>query len=250
MRIARRLAAVPLLLALAGCTLNLARVEGPDRNAIATAWPWESLIYAVRAADGRVFVVDLGWHGAADALERGLARIGARPEDVTDVFLTHSHRDHVAGWTAVRQARFHLAEAEVPLFVGQARHGDLPSRVSAAAVGDPGPWSGEVAIRPFSRDTAFAFGADTLRAFLVPGHTAGSTAYLFRDVLLAGDAISRPYHTGYGPGMGIFTADGAAGHAALVSLFERIRPYAVRWVCTAHGKCARPDERFIRKVLR
>jgi hypothetical protein len=24
----------------------------------------------------------------------------------------------------------------------------------------------------------------------------------------------------------------------------------VQWICTAHGKCARPDERFIRKVLR
>lgn len=247
MRIARLV--VPLFL-LAGCTMNLARVEGPDRNAIPTAWPWESLIYAARAQDGRVFVVDLGWRGAEEALERGLARIGARPADVTDVFLTHSHRDHIAGWTAVRQARFHMMEAEVALFLGQVSHADLPSRVSAAAVGDPGPWSGEVAVRPFSRDTVFAFGADTMRAFVVPGHTAGSTAYLFRDVLLVGDAISRAYHTGYGPAMGIFTADREANRAALASLFERVRPYGVQWVCTAHGKCARPDARFIRKVLR
>jgi glyoxylase-like metal-dependent hydrolase (beta-lactamase superfamily II) len=245
----KRLSTVGLVL-LAGCTMNLRQVEGPDRNAIPTAWPWESLIYAARTDDGRVFVVDLGWRGAERALERGLARIGARPADVTDVFITHSHRDHIAAWTAVRQARFHLAEAEVPLFVGEMRHADLPSRVSAATTGPPGPWSGEVAIRPFSRDTAFAFGADTVWAFLVPGHTSGSTAYLYRRVLFAGDAISRPYHTGYGQGMGIFTADREANRAALVSLFERIRPYGVEWVCTAHGKCARLDERFIRKVLR
>jgi hypothetical protein len=69
-------------------------------------------------------------------------------------------------------------------------------------------------------------------------------------VLFAGDAISRPYHTGYGPGMGIFTEDRARNHAELVSLFERLRPYDVQWVCTAHAKCARPDARFIRKVLR
>jgi glyoxylase-like metal-dependent hydrolase (beta-lactamase superfamily II) len=116
--------------------------------------------------------------------------------------------------------------------------------------GSPGPWSGEVAVRPFSRDTVYAFGADTLRAFIVPGHTSGSAAYLYRGVLFVGDAVSRPYHTGYGPGMGIFTADRAANRAALASLFERVRPYGVQWVCTAHGKCARPDERFIRKVLR
>jgi glyoxylase-like metal-dependent hydrolase (beta-lactamase superfamily II) len=245
----KRLSVAALVL-LAGCTMNLPRVEGPDRSAIPTAWPWESLIYAARTEDGRVFVVDLGWRGAERALERGLARIGARPEDVTDVFLTHSHRDHVAAWTAVRQARFHLAESEVPLFLGRTTHADLPSRVSAATLGDAGPWSGELAIRPFARDTVFAFGADTLRAFLVPGHTSGSAAYLYRGVLLVGDAISRPYHTGYGPGMGIFTADRAGNRAALASLFERVRAYDVQWVCTAHGKCARPDERFIRKVLR
>lgn len=41
---------------------------------------------------------------------------------------------------------------------------------------------------PFSKDTVFVFGRDTLHAFLVAGHTAGSTAYLFRGVLFVGDA--------------------------------------------------------------
>jgi glyoxylase-like metal-dependent hydrolase (beta-lactamase superfamily II) len=229
--------------------MNLARVEGPDANAIATAWPAESMVFAARTARG-VFVVDLGWGGADRALRRGLAQIGARPEDVTDVFVTHGHRDHIAAWRLVRQARFHVMLAEVPLFLGQASYADLPSRAAAVLQGDAGPWAGEVDVRPFSGDTTFVLGTDTIRAFVVPGHTPGSTAYLHRGVLFAGDAISRPYHTGFGPGMGIFTTDRARNHAELVSLFERLRPYDVQWVCTAHGKCVRPDERFIRKVLR
>ena len=245
----KRFWAVLALLFLAGCTLNLREVEGPRAEAIPTTWPFESLVFAARTAEG-VFVVDLGWSGADRALRRGLARIGARPEDVTDVFLTHSHRDHIMGWRAVRQARFHLAQAEVPLFQGERAHADLPSRIIRAVRGHAGPWPGEVAVRPFSRDTVFVLGADTVRAFLIPGHTAGSTAYLHRGVLFAGDAIARPYHTGYGPAMGIFTADRRASEEVLVSLFERLRPYEIRWVCTAHGKCARPDERFVRKVLR
>ena len=240
--------ALPLL-ALAGCTMNLAQVEGPELNAIPTAWPYESTLYAGRTAEG-VFVIDLGWRGAERALRRGLAQIGARPEDVTDVFLTHGHRDHIAAWPVVRHARFHLMQPEVPLFQGQAAHADLPSRAARVVRGDAGPWPGEVNVQPFSGDTAFVLGTDTIRAFAVAGHTPGSAAYLFRGILFAGDAISRPYITGYGPGMGIFTTDRAENRAALASLFERVRPYDVRWVCTAHGKCARPDERFIRKVLR
>lgn len=237
------------LLLLAGCTMNLREVEGPDANGIPTTWPSQSLVFAARTADG-VFVVDLGWSGAERSMRRGLARIGARPEDVTDVFLTHSHRDHIMGWRAVRQARFHMMEAEVPYFFGERDHADVPSRAARAVRGDAGPWPGEVNVRPFSRDTVFVLGADTIRAFVVPGHTAGSTAYLHRRVLFVGDAISRAYHTGYGPAMGVFTEDRQGSHDALVSLFERLRPYDVQWICTAHGKCARPDERFIRKVLR
>ncbi|HEU0302833.1 MAG TPA: MBL fold metallo-hydrolase [Longimicrobium sp.] len=248
-RLARVLPLLAGLAAAGGCTMNLRQVEGPDASAVPTFWPYQSLVFAARTADG-VFVVDLGWSRGGRALRRTLAAIGARPEDVTDVFLTHGHRDHIMGWPAVRHARFHLMQAEVPLFLGQLGHADLPSRAARAAVGDVGPWPGEVDVRPFSGDTAFVLGADTIRAFVVPGHTPGSTAYLYRGVLFAGDAISRPYHTGFGPGMGIFTTDRAANRAALASLFERIRPYDVRWVCTAHGKCARPDERFIRKVLR
>ena len=244
--------AAVLLFALAaagGCTMNLREVQGPDASAVPTFWPYQSLVFAARTAEG-VFVVDLGWSRSDRALRRALAPIGARPEDVTDVFLTHGHRDHIMGWRAVRHARFHLMEAEVPLFLGQLGHADLPSRAARATLGNVGPWPGEVNVRPFSGDTTFVLGADTIRAFVVPGHTPGSTAYLYRGILFAGDAISRPYHTGYGPGMGIFTQDRARNHAELVSLFERLRPYDVQWVCTAHAKCARPDERFIRKVLR
>src|SRR5215217_4017411 len=74
-----RLFRVLPLLFLAGCTMNLGAVEGPDANAIATTWPYQSMVFAARTTDG-VFVVDLGWGGADRALRRGLAQIGARPE--------------------------------------------------------------------------------------------------------------------------------------------------------------------------
>jgi glyoxylase-like metal-dependent hydrolase (beta-lactamase superfamily II) len=243
-----RAAALALLL-LAGCPLNVDRVRTSDFQPISSAWPWYSYMYAART-DAGVVVFDLGWYGADRALAGGLARIGARPEEVSDVFLTHSHRDHIAAWPSVRQARFHLHQSEVPLFLGTVVHADFPSRAASALLPDPWPRPGELALRPFAADTSWALGSDTIRAFRVTGHTAGSTAYLFRGILLVGDAVHRFPLTGFGRSLGIFTDDRAASEASLRSLFDRALPFGVEWVCTAHGKCARPDERFLRKVLR
>lgn len=247
---ALRPAAALLLAALSACTLNLRQVQDPPRSAaVATAYPWNSMVYLARTDSG-VVAIDLGWYGADRSLRRGLRRVGAAPEEVTDVFLTHSHRDHIAGWRTVRHARFHVSAAEVPLLESDARHADLPSRAGERLAGNPAPWHGEVRVAAFAADTAFAFGRDTVRAFAVPGHTAGSAAYLFRGVLFVGDAVAYSYLSGFRPAFGVFTDDPARSRASLASLWERARPFAPRWVCTAHAKCARADSAFARKVIR
>ncbi|HEX7242887.1 MAG TPA: MBL fold metallo-hydrolase [Longimicrobiaceae bacterium] len=238
-----------LLLLFSACTLNLREVQDPPRSlAIPTAYPWNSMVYLART-DGGVIAVDLGWNGAEGAVRKGLERIGAEPEDVREVFLTHSHRDHIGAWRLLRGARFHVAREEVPLLEG-GRHADLPSRTGEKLLGNPAPWHGEVAVAPFASDTAFVLGSDTVRAFRVPGHTPGSAAYLFRGVLFVGDAVAYSYLRGFRSAFGVFTADPAQGRRSVASLWERARPHGVRWVCTAHAKCARPDSAFLRRVSR
>ena len=242
---------VPLAaLVLGGCTANLSRVQEPGRAvAFPTAIPWTSMVYAARTDSG-VVVVDLGWRGASAELRRRLARMGARPEDVTDVFLTHTHRDHIGAWRSVRGARFHVHVDEVALLEGQTRHPDLLSRAAQVAFGEAGPWPGEVKVRPFSRDTLFTFGRDTVRAFAVPGHTAGSAAYLLRGVLFLGDAVARKPVIGWTGADPLFTADPRRGRESLRALLERVQPYGARFVCNAHAKCAPLDSAFVRKVTR
>lgn len=243
-------ATLAALLFAAGCTRNLRRVDdAPRAVAFPTAFPWASMVYAART-DAGVVVVDLGWNGARGALRENLRRIGATPQDVGHVFLTHSHRDHIGAWREVPHAVFHVPEAEAELFAGDARHGDLPSRAARLVLGDAAPWPGEVAVRPFSRDTAFVFGGDTLRAFVVPGHTPGSAAYLFRGVLFAGDAITFSRLRGFRPPFGIFTHDVPESRESLRELWDRLEPFDVRWVCTAHSKCAPADSALILKTTR
>ncbi len=246
-RILALLAAAAALL-IGGCTYHLSRIQEPGRAvAFTTAGPWQSMVYAARTDSGAI-VVDLGWMGAGAMLRGKLRSIGAAPGDVTDVFLTHSHRDHIAAWKTVRGARFHLWMPEAPLFTGEKRHADFPSRWGWSVFGRTGPRPGEVDVRAFSHDTAFAVGRDTVRAYSLPGHTIGSAAYFFRGILFVGDAVARKPLRGYGGADAFFSLDTRMNSQSLIGLFARVPMERVRWVCNAHGKCSEPSDHFITKV--
>lgn len=196
-----------------------------------------SMIYLARVESG-VIVIDLGWRGAERALAGGLDRLGAAPGEVVAVFLTHSHRDHIGAWRRVRHAPFHLAAPEVERLLGRAAFGGWLPRLTERLLPSRRPRTGEVALAPFARDTAFVFGADTLRAFLLPGHTSGSAAYLFRGILFVGDALARPPLAGFRATPGAFADDAALAARSLGSLWERVEPFRVEHVCTAHAKCS------------
>jgi glyoxylase-like metal-dependent hydrolase (beta-lactamase superfamily II) len=99
------------------------------------------------------------------------------------------------------------------------------------------PRRGEVTVRAIHADTALAFGADTVRAFPVPGHTAGSAAFLLRGVLFVGDAASHG-RGGLRPARAGFTADLALARASLARLERAAAAHAPTLVCTAHARCA------------
>jgi glyoxylase-like metal-dependent hydrolase (beta-lactamase superfamily II) len=245
----RRIALV-LPLALSACTYGLAPLRQPPREyAVATGAPWSSMVYAARTERG-VIVVDLGWYGAGSGLRRALREVGATPDEVSDVFLTHSHRDHIGAWPLLRRARFHVSSDETDYFASRRRHHDLPSSGGDLLFGGAEPWPGEVDVRPFAADTAFAFGADTVRAYLLPGHTAGSAAYLFRGTLFVGDAFAWNRVTGLRPPFPIFTADRRRSAASLRRVLEAARPRGVERLCNAHAKCLRADSAFIARLER
>lgn len=235
---------------LGGCTYHLAQIQEPGRAvAFTTAGPWRSMVYAAKTDSGTI-VVDLGFVGAGHRLRGKLRALGATPGEVTDVFLTHSHRDHIAAWKTVRGARFHLWMPEGPYLVGEKKHADFPSRAAWSVFGRVGPRPGEVDVRPFSQDTVFTIGRDTVWAYSVPGHTRGSAAYLFRGILFVGDAVARKPLRGYGGADPLFSMDTKMNRQSLIGLFARVPMERVQWVCNAHAKCSRPSERFIEKVTR
>jgi len=223
--------------------------ESPLSAAYTTTGPWNSMVY-LAATDSGVVAIDLGWSGSRGRFVDALASLGKAPEDVEHVFVTHGHRDHIAGWPWVPDATFHMQRDEVRLFLGQELPSDWPSRIVERMKGTPRPAAGSVALAPFGRDTVFDLG-EPLHAFAMPGHTPGSAAYLFRGVLFMGDAVSHmPIRSFHGAAT-IYSYDMEQARESLVTLFrDRVRLDEVEWVCTAHGKCSRPTEAFIEKVTR
>jgi glyoxylase-like metal-dependent hydrolase (beta-lactamase superfamily II) len=90
-------------------------------------------IWALKGADGRVALVDSGFHRdryftqftVRDFITppEALAPLGIRPEDVTDIFLSHMHWDHAGGIDLFPAARVWVQKDEYEYYTGQAWQG-------------------------------------------------------------------------------------------------------------------------------
>lgn len=206
-----------------------------------------SMIYLARTTAG-VLAIDLGWWGYRRSLDRALDSLGATVSDVRWVFLTHSHRDHIAAWPILNRARFYVSGVEQPLLVGATTHRGWIPRWTEYLKASRMPRPGELDVHTFTQDTIVVVGADTVRAFHVAGHTPGSVVYLFRGVLFLGDAVTYSRWSGFAPAKRGFSDNPRAGAENLARLWARLPPGAVRYACTAHARCALFTPRFLADV--
>lgn len=221
-----------------GCRRAIAPLVVPGQAAVAlTGGSNTSMIYLARTTEG-VLAIDLGWWGYRRALGHALDSLGATGSDVRWVFLTHSHRDHIAAWPALHRARFYIGGPEQSLFIGATAHRGWITRWTGHLKATRLPRPGELDVHPLTRDTIVVVGADTVRAFLVAGHTPGSVVYLFRGILFLGDAVTYSRRGGFAPAKRGFSDNPRAGAENLARLWPRLPPGAVRYVCTAHAHCA------------
>ena len=194
--------------------------------------------YTVRVGETSVLLFDSGLDPEARAADVLLAQIDARREDVTHVFLTHCHPDHVAGAMQFPNARIFGGAADVPrlrLVEEPTRRAERIYRrlfpTPAVELTDPLEGRREVAI---TDGADIDPGDDHVLALPLPGDTQGAYAYLFRNVLFVGDAMDlKSGRLEFTPA---FAADDTEqNRASIAGLPDELRDRTVDFIATAHG---------------
>jgi glyoxylase-like metal-dependent hydrolase (beta-lactamase superfamily II) len=165
--------------------------QGKTRNSLNT--------FLIKSA-GKLILVDTGGGTLlgpdAGGLPKALAAAGFSPADITDVLLTHNHRDHIGGLAADGKAAFpkatiHLSKAEHDFWMNPANEATVAERARAnfATTRDmlalyPGK------VRTFNPGQEIFPGIKALAAY---GHTPGHIAVLVsskgENLLIWGDLL-------------------------------------------------------------
>lgn len=155
------------------------RVKGP--HGVVGVMAQGSYAWVVPAGDGEVVIIDAGQDPSATALR---AEVGSRK--VRAILLTHAHSDSSAGVDAFPDAELVHGPGEGQLLRREA----LPKGWLASwlARSSPKPRLPESVVEA-TDGQELVFGPAHFRVTHVPGHTAGSVAYLWRDVVFVGDGV-------------------------------------------------------------
>ncbi|GHC55913.1 MBL fold metallo-hydrolase [Streptomyces cinnamoneus] len=196
--------------------------------------------YAVRLQDGRGWaLVDTGLPGNEGPVLDALAGLGARPQDVRDIVLTHYHFDHTgsaAALAAATGARVLAGAADAPVIRGELpepppvlQEWEIPLFESVqAGLADVPP------AQPCGVDRELVDGdvldwGEEVRVVAVPGHTDGSVALHLTSsgVLFTGDTIANVQQLM----PGVFNTD----LQQTIASFHRQAALDVRTACFGHG---------------
>jgi glyoxylase-like metal-dependent hydrolase (beta-lactamase superfamily II) len=186
-------------------------------------------------------VVDTGIATSpAEGMAPALGALGRSIEDVRWILLTHGHIDHVGGAHALweltgRRAEIVIGEADAPLLCSRRAHVQNYLDVRARYLHDP---DGEAKQTAMAADaisgelepTRLVRGGETLSlggdvavsVHAIPGHTAGSVAYVVdgQDDVFVGDAVQVHGAANGFPGY----EDPRAYRASLEHLRDVVRP--------------------------
>jgi glyoxylase-like metal-dependent hydrolase (beta-lactamase superfamily II) len=185
----------------------------------------------IPSADGQVIMVDCGNDRAARAILNALKQMGLGREAVKTILLTHAHPDHYAGCTAFPNAGIFAMAAEQSLLEGRTR-----VRAPIGLLFGKGD-SGIRASRYLQNGDSFQLGKVLVTAYLIPGHTDGSAAYLAAGTLYLGDSADSAKDGSLLPAKWFVSNDTAQNRASLINLAEelKLRASEIQFMEFAHS---------------
>jgi hydroxyacylglutathione hydrolase len=187
--------------------------------------------YVLDGGNGQFVLVDAGSDNKGAALLQDLQMRHAGPDNVVAVLLTHSHQDHIAALPLFPKATIYATKREVPLAAGQEDYNGPLFKVMGERNATP-----VNVTHPVDDGESFMVGNLQVTAYLVPGHTEGSAAYLANGVLYVGDAVQiKTNGQIIGPSL-IFSTSRSQGEASLKHLAQELQPHAaeVKFIASGH----------------
>lgn len=191
-----------------------------------------STAFLLDAGGGSWVLIDTGNDTSGKAILTALQKHNATPDNVTAIFITHAHSDHDAAVALFPKAMVYAMKREVPVAAGTEEFHSRFAAVTGKVNGHPFNVG-----HPLEDGEKVTVGNLEVTAFDVPGHTAGSGAYLTQGVLYLGDAVTiTSDHKVIGPSKP-FSTDANQGTASLKHLAQELQPRRaeIKLLATAHN---------------
>jgi glyoxylase-like metal-dependent hydrolase (beta-lactamase superfamily II) len=194
--------------------------------------------YAARAGS-HVILFDAGVDKEGKAADDLLAKLGAKREDVTDVFITHGHGDHLAALPLFKNATVHASSKDVDMI----RDRSLVEPFMAIVAGWLLPPPPDLTATVTDAGDALVDKAKDLkvRVIALPGHTPGSLAYLYQGVLYVGDSIVIKEGK-LAPAPPFVTVDREENKRSIRELAKVLETAQLDFICTGHQGCTPPGQ--------
>ncbi|MCS7386092.1 MAG: MBL fold metallo-hydrolase [archaeon GB-1867-005] len=131
-----------------------------------------SNIYIIENESGAV-LIDAGFGPPHSNLVASLEKFNIKIEDISKVLITHRHKDHTNGLKQI------LNQVEPQIYVHRADADIVINRLKV---------SRSLVVKMGEKCT-INVGEEVIDAIHTPGHTAGSTCYLLKNILFSGDLV-------------------------------------------------------------
>jgi glyoxylase-like metal-dependent hydrolase (beta-lactamase superfamily II) len=188
--------------------------------------------FAARAGS-HVILFDAGADPEGHGLDALLAQLHAGRDDVSDVFVTHGHGDHIAAVPLLAHARVHAGSADVAMMAQKAPMVPRLGRYMRYVLPTPVVTAGDALTGPSELAVG---GTEPVKAVPFAGHTPGSFVYLYDGVLFMGDSLNfdkDKLTLAFAP----FTVDSALNKKNVAALPTLVPLDQIHIVCTGHGGC-------------